>query len=645
VNEHSFNIDSLNIIRYTKYMRIKDEKKYESIILASMQQFREDGFAKASIAKIAKVAGVSPATIYIHFENKEDLILKLYLHLKKAMSEYVLSDIDLDGCIETEYKKLWMNYYNFCINKRDEINYLMQFINSPYMLKYKEYDMCYYDKIYVLFERGKAQGLIKKISDEILFAHTLYPAAQLAKRQTCCGSKICSAGVENARDVAWDAISDKGIGIECIKMKMNLKERLIRCFEEGETDDELVGVEFEHFLVDKDTLISYHYDEPGGQHDIVKAMVEEGWLIDYQEDGNIFSIKKDGTYISFEPGGQFEISLKAAESIVTLEQTYLSVKEQVEKHLKDNQMLVSLGYHPVSKIDDLPLLPKARYGLMYDYLHKHGYMARNMMKGTASTQVIVDYKSEDDFARKFRVANFLSPFIARLFDASPIFEGQVYDGENLRIKIWEHTDISRTKYPASCMKADFGYGSYADYISSVKPVFLPTHNGVRVTGEKTLGDLSLEGYLSDAEIEHGLSMAFPDVRLKRYLEIRMPDALPYPMNFAVPTLVKGLFYNEDILNNYYDYSLTFNEQDLVKMNDDLKNNYDLNFECKGVTYNSDEFLDKLLDEVYDSLSHGEKKYLKPFIDFYRKHRSVSHYLKSVYGTPEFKKFLEGDVYV
>lgn len=626
-------------------MRIKDEKKYESIILASMQQFREDGFAKASIAKIAKVAGVSPATIYIHFENKEDLILKLYLQLKKDMSEYVLSEVDLDGCIESEYKKIWMNYYNFCFDEKDKIDYLMQFINSPYMLKYKAYDMCYYSKIYKLFEIGKSQGKVKKISDEILFAHTFYPAAQLAKRQTCCGTKICSAGIENACDVAWDAISDKGVGIECKKMKMNLRERMIECFAEGETEKELVGVEFEHFLVDKESLRSYHYDEPNGQLEIVRKMTQEGWLVDYQENDNIFSIKKDGTYISFEPGGQFEISIKAATSIVAIEQTYLEVKQAVEKHLTDKQILVSLGYHPMSKIDDLPLLPKARYGLMYDYLHQHGYMARNMMKGTASTQVIVDYKNEKDFIKKFRVANFLSPFIARLFDASPVFEGELYEGENLRIKIWENTDISRSKYPKSSMGIDFGYAAYADYIAGIKPIFLPTQDDVRITGDQTLGELALEGYLTDAEIEHGLSMAFPDVRLKRYLELRMPDALPYPMNFAIPTLIKGLFYNQALLDEYYDFSLSFSEQDLIKLNDDLKHNYDARLTCGDKSFTCEAFINELLDKVYTQLDCSEKKYLKPFIDFYMKHKSVSHYLKSVHGTPAFKSFLEGDIYV
>lgn len=549
-------------------MRIKDEKKYEAIIHASLKQFMEDGFAKASIAKIAKVAGVSPATIYIHFENKEDLILKLYLHLRKKMSEYILDDISLDGCIESEYKKLWKHYYRFCLNEKLSFNYIMQFTNSPYMDKYKKYGMCYFKKVYEMFEIGKEKGLIKNVSDEILFAFTFSTAAQLAKRHNCCGDKLCETGVENACHVAWDAIRENGVGIEC--QKTGLLNRLVSYFKSGEKSDELIGVEFEHFLIDKHTLRSYHYDEPGGQHDIVQSLVKEGWTIDYQEEGCIFSVKKDGHFISFEPGGQFEISVAASDSIEKIEEHYLNVLDDVNRHLSDHQLLVSLGYHPKTRIDELPLLPKARYQLMYDYLHNHGYMARNMMKGTASTQVIVDYKDEEDFTKKYRVANFLSPFVAEMFDASPVYEGEVYDEENLRIRIWENTDISRCKYPLGVLNQPFDYKRYANYIAGIKPIFIPELDEIVQTGDATLFELSSKNKVSDAVLEHAISMVFPDVRLKKYLEIRMADALPYPLNLAVPTLIKGVFYNETILNKYYEMSLDYQGQDLIKINEQLK---------------------------------------------------------------------------
>jgi len=623
-------------------MRIKDEKKYNAILKASMEQFKLEGYAKASMAKIAKEAGVSPATIYIHFENKEDLIVKLYLHVRKGMSEYILDGIELKGCIEKVYKEVWHNYYNYCLNHPEGFNYIMQFTNSPYMDKYEKYGMCYFSKIYELFAVGKEKGVIKKVSDEILFAFTFNPASQLAKRNQCCGTKLCTAGVNNACEVAWDAVSDKGIGIECKNMKINLEDRIIELFKAGEKECKLVGVEFEHFLIDQETLRSYSYDEPNGQHDIVKQMVNDGWRVDYEEDGLIFAIEKNGHFISFEPGGQFEISVKADESIKVLETSYLDVKSEVESYLKENQLLVSLGYHPKTKIDDLPLLPKERYGLMYNYLHRQGFMARNMMKGTASTQVIVDYRNEEDFIKKFRVSNFLSPFIARLFDASPVFEGELYEELNLRIKVWENTDISRCKYPAGVMDKSFNYHDYASYIAETKPIFMPNENGIMETGSKTLLELSKCNPLSDKQMNHGLSMVFPDVRLKNYIEIRVADALPYPLNLAVPALIKGIFYDESLLDYYYEISKTYSNQDLIKLNDALKKDYNISFECNHDKITCNEFVNDMLNRTLNALDGSDKGYLETFVNWYTNHDSVASYLKSVYNTDKFINFLKGD---
>ncbi len=195
------------MVVYYRFMRLKDENKLKAILVASMDNFISDGFANASISKIAKSAGVSPATIYIYFENKEDLISKLYLNIRREMGEFVMQDVDLDGCIEAAYKKLWLNYYHYCLKYHKEFDYTMQFSNSPYSKDYhSEYGMCYFSKVYELFKIGKERKIIKPISDEILFAFTFYPASQLAKRNLCCGSKLCDYGVNKACDVAWDAV-------------------------------------------------------------------------------------------------------------------------------------------------------------------------------------------------------------------------------------------------------------------------------------------------------------------------------------------------------------------------------------------------------------------------------------------------------
>lgn len=497
-----------------------------------------------------------------------------------------------------------------------------------------------------MFAISKKQGIIKKISDEILFAYTFYPASQLAKRHLFCGSKLCEHGIENACEVAWDAVSEKNKGIECKNMTKDLINRLIQIFKKGEKSEMSVGVEFEHFLINKNTLESYDYYAINGQKDIANKMSEGGWKVDYEENGYIFVLSKNGNAVSFEPGGQFEISIKPCKSIQDIDAAYNEVLQEINGYLNENQRLVSLGYHPKSKIDDLTLLPKKRYDMMYKYLHLKGSMARNMMKGTASTQVSIDFKNEQDFIKKFRVANFLSPFISRLFDASPVFEGKLYDEKNLRIRIWENTDISRCKLPKGVLSTEFNYASYANYLANTKPILMTSSEGTKYTEDKTLTFLSKSYYLSDMELEHAISMVFPDVRLKNYIEIRMADALPYPYSLAVPALIKGIFYNDENLDKYYNLSLEYNDDDVLKINEALKKSYNYTFKCLHENMTCDAFVDQLLSDSIQGLDLNEVGYLKCFMDWYKQHNSIADYLKNLYGDDAFLNFLmeENDVY-
>lgn len=626
---------------YYRSMRIKDEKKYKAILNAAITQFKDEGFAKASISKIAKLADLSPATIYIYFENKEDMIVKLYLYLRKEMSEIVLGDISLSGCIEAAYKKIWKNYYYYCLNNEKAFDYMMQFINSPFAVAVKsDSDLIYFSKIYELFSLGKDKGVIKQVSDEILFAYSFYPAAQLANRNLCCGTKLCEIGVDNACLIAWDAVKNCGDGVECKQMNLDLQERLTNIFRKGEKESQKIGVEFEHFLIDKETLRSYQYFEKDGQLEIAYKLKKNGWAIDYEENGNILNMSKDGNAISFEPGGQFEISTKPFLDIADIDLEYQKVFEEVSGLLMDKQALVSLGYHPKTKIDDLELLPKERYKLMYNYLHSQGNMARNMMKGTASTQVSIDFESEEDFIKKYRVANFLSPFIARLFDASPIFEGDLYPDKNLRINIWENTDPSRCKLPPGSLDERFDYRHYAKYIMNTKPILMPTDQGIKFTKDRTLSMLSKSNFLSDEELEHAITMVFPDVRLKNYIEIRVADALPYPYNMALPALIKAIFYNKSNLDYYYALSLGIKDQDIITINHHMKKSYDFNFMCMHESINCKTFIDELFSKALDVLG-DDKKYLETYIEWLSKHNSFTDYLSSLYGSQEFIDQLTG----
>ena len=186
-------------------------------------------------------------------------------------------------------------------------------------------------------------------------------------------------------------------------------------FKAGEKSSKKIGVEFEHFLISKTDLKSFGYNDQSGQKSLMKQLVNNGWQVQYAEGDDIFNAVKASNMVSFEPGGQVEISIKPFESVMDIKKEYLGVKSEIESFLDEDQALISLGYHPESKIEALPLLPKKRYEFMFEALHQRGRRARNMMKGTASTQVSIDFDSEADFVKKFKVANLFSPFFFKIF--------------------------------------------------------------------------------------------------------------------------------------------------------------------------------------------------------------------------------------
>lgn len=331
-------------------------------------------------------------------------------------------------------------------------------------------------------------------------------------------------------------------------------------------EPKLLGMEFEHHLIDVTTLRSYDYFEENGQKQMMARLKANGWAVLQEEEGNILGLVKNGSTITLEPGGQVEISLKPFDQVDMIQREYEHIIAEIYEVLAPGQALASIGYHPKTKISELSLLPKKRYHMMYDYFKDAGAFCHNMMKGTCATQVSIDYKDEQDFIRKFRVANFLAPALASLFDSTPIFEGELECGRHMRTRIWSQTDIRRSKLIPNSLTKQFGFSDYAAYILSLPPILLYSE-GQLLSLEKEILEHSLDRYaFTDEELEHHLSMVFPDVRLKKFIEIRMPDALPYPYNLAVSALIKAIFYHEETLEKYYLKSLEVDDQWVIAQN-------------------------------------------------------------------------------
>ena len=308
-----------------------------------------------------------------------------------------------------------------------------------------------------------------------------------------------------------------------------------------------LGIEIEHFIVSHDTKTAVPYDGKNGVREILCRLMAHypNATVLMEEDLLLGFLTEDFT-VTLEPAGQIEISIVPTESIACIADIYADFCRILQKELSPhNYDLMTVGCQPVSCVDNLPLIPKMRYRLLDEHFAKTGDGGREMMRGTASLQVSVDYFSEDDFRRKIQAAYYYSPIFKILTDNSPTFEGKLLTGFLKRTDIWRRVDKVRVGIVPRIFKPDFNFGDYAVFIGSIPPIFLPTKAGYRFTGDKTTAELYADKMQDEKEIEHILSMAFPEVRLKTYLELRMADSVPMNLMLAYCALLKGLLYSEE----------------------------------------------------------------------------------------------------
>ncbi|MCF6466080.1 glutamate--cysteine ligase [Clostridium sp. Cult2] len=332
-------------------------------------------------------------------------------------------------------------------------------------------------------------------------------------------------------------------------------------------EDFKIGIEFEHFVIDKDTLQTISYYGKDGVEETLKELETQGWEGSYEGD-YLLGLNSNNKVITLEPGSQLEFSVKPQKNIEEIEREYLGFLQQIIPILeRKNQGLIAIGYHPETRINDIKILPKKRYSYMFEYFKNKGIHAHNMMKGTASLQVAVDYKSEEDYIKKFKIANALSPVLYAMFDNGFYFEGQRWNKHNLRAYIWENCDRDRSGIVKGVFDKDFGYEKYAEYILNGPPIFMDDGKNMYSTGNKLVKEIFNPENYSIEELEHMLTMFFPDVRTKKYIEIRMIDAIPYPLNLAAVALLKGILYDKNNLNKVYEHikDLTIDDVEKTKI--------------------------------------------------------------------------------
>ena len=335
-------------------------------------------------------------------------------------------------------------------------------------------------------------------------------------------------------------------------------ERIAAYIADGAKCSGNIGVELEHFIIRKDgTHVSYH----GGVKNILDELSEFYSRKEYSGD-DLVALYSDDASITIEPAGQIEISIKPCSDIAEILKIYDEFRERIEQILKKHAFdIVNLGYSPLSAAADMELIPKKRYEFMDKYFRTSGRYGMNMMRATASTQCSVDYSDEADCRRKMQLAYALTPILALITDNSPIFEGRKSPSRMMRTVIWNDVDRDRCGIVPGVFSPDFGYMKYAEYIYN-SPAILIIENGIpKYTGSKRICDIYENKELTNDDIEHLLSMFFPDVRLKQYIEIRPADCMKREHAIGYAALIKSLFTKMDIP----DISLTENDVYTAKL--------------------------------------------------------------------------------
>jgi glutamate--cysteine ligase len=339
------------------------------------------------------------------------------------------------------------------------------------------------------------------------------------------------------------------------------RAQLISLFASGEKPREAwrIGTEHEKFVYRTADHRAPGYEEPGGIRDLLAGLTRFGWEPVVEGDNVIALRGPDGT-ISLEPAGQLELSGAPLE---TLHQTCAETGRHLEqvKAVGDELGLgfLGLGMWPDKTRAELPIMPKGRYAIMLRHMPRVGSLGLDMMLRTCTIQVNLDYSSEADMVRKFRVGLALQPLATALFANSPFTEGKPNGFLSYRSHIWSDTDPARTGMLPFVFEDGFGYERYADYALDV-PMYFVFRDGkyIDAAGQSfrdfLKGELpALPGEkprLSDWS-DH-LSTAFPEVRLKTFLEMRGADGGRWSKICALPAFWVGLLYGGAALDAAWD---------------------------------------------------------------------------------------------
>ncbi len=326
---------------------------------------------------------------------------------------------------------------------------------------------------------------------------------------------------------------------------IKIKEQIVEYFQSGikETKDFKIGIEHEKFLFNTEDNKRIDYPKV---KEMFRALTEFGWNPVFEKK-NIIGLNKGGKNITLEPGNQIELSgdkLNHIHEACAESQDYLFELKQVTKKL--GVKIVSAGFDPISKLEDISKNPKQRYELMTKDMPLGGELSLDMMYRTCGTQLNIDYNSEEDFIKKFKLVNSIVPISIALFANSSIVEKKNSNYLSYRSKVWQST--SRGGLPKLFFE-NLNFDKYAEFVMNF-PILFIQHNDQYISGRKYIFKDFMDGKIeeignrlpTESDLTTHLSTIFTENRLKKYIELRSMDTCGWDCLCAGPAFNIGMLY-------------------------------------------------------------------------------------------------------
>lgn len=396
-------------------------------------------------------------------------------------------------------------------------------------------------------------------------------------------------------------------------------EEILESFQRGIKPKEefKIGIEYERLGVTNDNFQAAPYGTLDGICEFLRNFAQDDnwdYLMDEYE---IIGLKKLHKTLTLEPGGQFELSLKPEKSIYRIADKIKSINKAMKPLLNEfNMTMINYGISPVSTYKTIDTIPKKRYQVMSKYLW--GILSDVMMKETAGIQICIDFDSEEDAMKKFRISNMISPFINAMYANSPIRGGVDTGYKSFRSLSWLNTDNKRCGISGKFRK-DFSFNNYIEEVLNVPMIMINRDNKmIPLNGSLNFKSFIEKGYLNyNANISDfnlHANLYFPDVRLRKYIEIRNHDCVNEDLIFSLIALYKGILYSKSSSDKVNSLLKEYTPQELYELRfNSPKYGLDTKIKKHGIK-NVCLQLIEIAKEGLRELNEYEEKFLEPITE-------------------------------